>query len=179
MGDKCCICGYNKCQSALELHHLKPEEEDFTIGQTLNKDLEIILKELQKCILVCANCHREIHSGLIESLNNTSFIQSRANEILTQKNKLITHQVFYCKNCGNICSKKDSFCLKCSNLLKRQIKKPSREVLKDLIRNKSFSMIGRIYNVSDNAIRKWCISMGLPSRKTDINKITDEEWLQI
>ena len=179
MGDKCCICGYNKCQSALELHHLKPEEKDFTIGQTLNKDLEIILKELQKCILVCANCHREIHSGLIESLNNTSFIQSRANEILTQKNKLITHQVFYCKNCGNICSKKDSFCLKCSNLLKRQIKRPSREVLKDLIRNKSFSMIGRIYNVSDNAIRKWCISMGLPSRKTDINKITDEEWLQI
>lgn len=85
MGDKCCICGYNKCQSALELHHLNPEEKDFTIGQTLNKDLKIILKELQKCILVCANCHREIHSGLVKSLDNTSFIQSRANEILAQK----------------------------------------------------------------------------------------------
>ena len=179
MGDKCCICGYNKCQSALELHHLKPEEKDFTIGQTLNKDLKVILKELQKCVLVCANCHREIHSDLIEPLNNTSFIQSRANEILAQKNKLITHQVFYCKNCGNICSKKDSFCFKCSRLLKRQVERPSREVLKDLIRNKSFSAIGKDYNVSDNAIRKWCISMKLPSRKIDINKITNEEWLQI
>ena len=167
MGDKCCICGYNKCQSALELHHLKPEEKDFTIGQTLNKDLEIILKELQKCILVCANCHREIHSGLIESLNNTSFIQSRANEILTQKNKLITHQVFYCKNCGNICSKKDSFCLKCSNLLKRQVKRPPREVLKDLIRNKSFSAIGKDFNVSDNAIRHRLKRLGLPYHSRD------------
>ena len=178
-GGKCSLCGYNKCNGALEFHHINPNEKDFQLSSGNCHKMEDDIAEAKKCILVCANCHREIHSGLIESLNNTSFIQSRANEILTQKNKLITHQVFYCKNCGNICSKKDSFCLKCSNLLKREIKKPSREVLKDLIRNKSFSMIGRIYNLSDNAIRKWCISMGLPSRKTDINKITDEEWLQI
>ena len=180
MGDKCCICGYDRCQSALELHHLKPEEKDFTIGQTLNKNLEIILQQLQKCILVCANCHREIHANLISlSLNNTSFIQSRADEILIQRNNLLKHKIFYCKNCGNICSKENSLCLNCYHLLSRQVERPSREILKNLIRIESFSSIGRRFNVTDNAIRKWCVSMNLPSKKSDINKISDEDWLQI
>ena len=56
-GGKCQVCGYNKCASALEFHHLDPSQKDFTIsGGT--KSFENL-----KCILVCANCHREIHAG--------------------------------------------------------------------------------------------------------------------
>ena len=62
-GGKCEICGYNKCIEALEFHHLNPEEKDFTIsGGT--KGFNSLKPELDKCILVCANCHREIHSGI-------------------------------------------------------------------------------------------------------------------
>jgi hypothetical protein len=65
-GGGCKICGYNKCIEALEFHHLNPDEKDFTIasgGKTVSWDT--IKKEIDKCILLCANCHRELHSGLI------------------------------------------------------------------------------------------------------------------
>ena len=63
-GGKCEICGYNKCIEALEFHHLNPQEKDFNIsGGT--KSFKSLKPEIDKCILVCANCHREIHSGLI------------------------------------------------------------------------------------------------------------------
>ena len=64
-GGKCQICGYNRCQEALEFHHLDPSQKDFTIsGGT--KSFESLKPEVDKCILVCANCHREIHAGLIK-----------------------------------------------------------------------------------------------------------------
>ncbi len=65
-GNKCCICGYNKCKSALEFHHLDPKQKDFGISaKGYTRSWEKIKEELDKCIMVCANCHREIHDGLV------------------------------------------------------------------------------------------------------------------
>ena len=62
-GGKCCKCGYDKCLDALDLHHLNPAEKDFNLSdRNLSLDWVEITPELDKCILVCANCHREIHS---------------------------------------------------------------------------------------------------------------------
>lgn len=64
-GGKCQICGYNRCINALEFHHINPKEKDFTIsGGT--KSFNTLKLEVDKCILVCSNCHREIHAGLIQ-----------------------------------------------------------------------------------------------------------------
>lgn len=64
-GNKCQCCGYNNCLDALEFHHLNPNEKDFNISdRDLTYDWEKIKNELDKCILVCANCHREIHAGI-------------------------------------------------------------------------------------------------------------------
>lgn len=64
-GNKCQCCGYNNCLDALEFHHLNPNEKDFNIlDRNLTYDWEKIKNELDKCILVCANCHREIHAGI-------------------------------------------------------------------------------------------------------------------
>lgn len=66
-GGKCSMCGYNKCLSALEFHHLDSEEKEFGISQKLSyENKEKILKEMEKCILVCSNCHREIHDEIIQ-----------------------------------------------------------------------------------------------------------------
>lgn len=64
-GGKCCICGYSKCEDALDLHHLDPSKKNFTLGgiRAHPKNWKIILKELENCILLCANCHREFHAG--------------------------------------------------------------------------------------------------------------------
>jgi len=62
-GGKCEICGYNKCIDALEFHHINPEEKDFGIASKgYVRSWEKVKKELDKCMLVCANCHREIHN---------------------------------------------------------------------------------------------------------------------
>ena len=69
-GGKCCICGYNKYIGALEFHHLDPNQKDFSIGSKgYTRSFDKVKKELDKCICVCANCHREIHTGLID-INN-------------------------------------------------------------------------------------------------------------
>jgi len=60
-GGKCVKCGYNKCVKALEFHHINPKEKDFTISSYSKLSWDKIKKELDKCILVCSNCHREIH----------------------------------------------------------------------------------------------------------------------
>lgn len=64
-GGKCEICGYDKCEGALQFHHLNPQEKEFTISQVnLNESefsFENLLKEVDKCQLLCANCHAEQH----------------------------------------------------------------------------------------------------------------------
>lgn len=64
-GAKCCICGYNKCEEALEFHHLDSTQKDFGISDKgYTRSWSKVKKELDKCLLLCANCHREIHAGL-------------------------------------------------------------------------------------------------------------------
>ena len=69
-GKSCSICGYNKCIQALEFHHLDPSKKDFTISNDHFKLLDAIA-ESKKCILICSNCHKELHDGLwtIDELN--------------------------------------------------------------------------------------------------------------
>lgn len=61
-GGKCEICGYNKCIGALEFHHINSEDKDFGIASKgYTRSWEKLKEELDKCIMVCANCHRELH----------------------------------------------------------------------------------------------------------------------
>ena len=61
-GGKCCKCDYNKCIDALEFHHKDPTQKDFGIAtKGFTRSWEKVKKELDKCILVCSNCHKEIH----------------------------------------------------------------------------------------------------------------------
>jgi transposase len=63
MGDKCSICDYNKCITALEFHHLDPSKKSPTYNKRFRYwGFERQKKELENCIIVCGNCHREIHS---------------------------------------------------------------------------------------------------------------------
>jgi hypothetical protein len=62
LGGKCSICGYNKCNASLDFHHKDPttKTKDLKNLTTSNSWSKIVL-ELDKCILLCANCHRELH----------------------------------------------------------------------------------------------------------------------
>lgn len=182
-GNKCNICGYNKTVSALEFHHINPEEKEYGLASMgtchqLEKDLE----EVQKCILVCANCHREIHDNFYtkeELLSYKIYLQDIANELIQDRdNKLEKH--YYCSNCGKEITKNAKLCTECANKERRIIQnRPNREELKQLIRYNSFAELGRKYGITDNAIRKWCKLENLPYKTTDIKKYTNEEWDKI
>ena len=58
-GGKCCICGYNKCLASLDFHHVKDKDPKWETMRGWSFDN--IKSELDKCILVCRNCHGEIH----------------------------------------------------------------------------------------------------------------------
>ena len=181
MGKCCQLCGYNKAITALELHHLNPSEKEFSIGKILNKNWNLINEEIKKCILVCANCHREIHEGLITQKLISSYNAERAIEISSHINRLKHHQDRYCPKCGEIISQKAEYCPKCANEMRQKVERPSREELKQLIRKESFLGIARMYDnkITDNAIRKWCDAYKLPRTKKEINSYSDEEWERI
>jgi len=61
-GGKCKKCGYNKCFSALDFHHRNQDEKDFSISGMHCISWQRMRKELDKCDLLCANCHREQHA---------------------------------------------------------------------------------------------------------------------
>lgn len=61
-GGKCEHCGYDRFIGALEFHHLDPEQKDFGLGQAKLTNFEKVKAELDKCVLLCANCHREEHA---------------------------------------------------------------------------------------------------------------------
>lgn len=63
LGGKCVRCGYNKCLAALEFHHKDPKKKKFSITRSITLNSEKVVEEVKKCLLVCANCHREIHQG--------------------------------------------------------------------------------------------------------------------
>lgn len=63
-GGKCERCGYSKCLRALHFHHLNPNEKSFQISEAITQNStpwNVIQDELDKCILLCANCHAEEH----------------------------------------------------------------------------------------------------------------------
>lgn len=64
-GNKCEVCGYNKSTRALHFHHNNPQTKDFTLGQYRGRSWKATKAELDKCMLVCANCHAELHDQLI------------------------------------------------------------------------------------------------------------------
>ena len=66
-GGKCQICNYNKYPGGLDLHHLDPKTKSFGIGDKgYTRAWETVKVELDKCILVCANCHRELEAGITQ-----------------------------------------------------------------------------------------------------------------
>jgi hypothetical protein len=54
----CKVCGYNKSPEALDFHHRDPKTKRFHISQKLGCNLDRVLGEVEKCDVICANCHR-------------------------------------------------------------------------------------------------------------------------
>ena len=100
-GGKCEICGYDKCEAALEFHHINPEEKDFGIAyKGYTKSLEKCKKEVDKCMLLCANCHREIHDKERDDIFLTTKDIGFYNTCIKKIDKIDKDLVLSLINCG-------------------------------------------------------------------------------
>lgn len=118
MGGSCCCCGYDKAHGALALHHLDPKEKDFGLSsiRASPKNWDIVVEELRKCVLVCNNCHAEIHEGLITIPENSPRFNEKFADYkkLKQYNKNILTPCLMCEKmkasylmyCSHACAAK-------------------------------------------------------------------------
>lgn len=152
--NKCELCGISQWQGIdlpLELHH---------------KDGNHYNNNLDNLIILCPNCHS------IQEGNSGKAIKSKEEIAILRKTGI-------CAICGKSITKNSTYCSDCYSLQSRVVARPTREELKNLIRTTPFLQIGKMYNVSDNAIRKWCDSYGLPRKSSNIKSYSDEEWINI
>ena len=71
-GSKCEKCGYDRCIDALEFHHIAPDQKDFSISSKgYTRSWDRVKSELDKCLILCANCHREFHANIFIKMKHT------------------------------------------------------------------------------------------------------------
>lgn len=98
MGSCCAICGYNRCIKACEFHHLEKDKKDFSISNFLQKgkELNILFDEARKCVMLCSNCHREVHDGMhTERQLVCTFSHERFEEIFSNRRCLFCGILLY------------------------------------------------------------------------------------
>jgi len=166
MGGECVCCGYNKCNWSLALHHLDPSEKDFSLGSIRAncKSWAKIVVELRKCVLICHNCHNEVHHGMTNVPEDHAVFDERyadykqLEKIERESNPEKYHPCPTCKNpvpnyqkhCSISCAATNQH----SKFRKAKIDWPPDEQLLSMLEKSNYTALGRKLGVSDNAIRK-------------------------
>ena len=165
-GGSCIKCGYSECIEAMEFHHLDPAQKDSRIAKTITAQTwDKIVIELDKCIMVCANCHRKIHSELLGAPKLADLLSEEAVEQREAYNKVRELDP------------------------NRNVLWIEKDKLEVLLWQKSMIDIAEEYGVSDSAITFWAKSYGLekPSRgywisknrkKTEVSPIDEKRLLE-
>lgn len=150
MGGKCQCCGYSNCNEALAFHHLDPSQKDMNFGATRAnpKSWTKIVDELRKCILVCHNCHSEIHAKVRE----VPKVFSKFDEKFADY-KLIG-KFNNCPMCNQLKPIQNKFCSHtCAQKNSRKVNWDSIDII-DLLSRFSISELEKKLGVSNAAIYK-------------------------
>lgn len=149
MGGKCQCCGYDSCNNSLSFHHIDPSKKDMGFSETRAnpKQWINIVEELRKCILVCNNCHGEIHAGVrklpdVYSLFDESFAEYKE---LKEYN--------FC-SCGKEKPATFKFCShKCASTNRRKVNWENIDLI-DLMKTHTIGQLEDLLGVSNAAIYK-------------------------
>ena len=150
-GGKCCKCGYDRNFSALHFHHTDQSKKEFSWIKARLYSWDKVLEELKKCILVCANCHFEIHypecvlDGIITQADSRLNKEGTISTTGKCKNPKCLNDVFGTTFCSQ----------ECVAYASRRVERPTMAQLEEDMKTLPMTQIGKKYNVSDNAVRKW------------------------
>lgn len=152
MGGKCNICGYNKCMNALEFHHIDMNMKEISFGGARANPVawNKIANELKKCILLCSNCHREVHDNIIDIPDT----YEKFDETFMGYKKTFNDVMDNCPVCGKLKSTKNKHCSRsCAGRRKRKLNWDDYDIF-EMSKTLPYTKIGKILGVSDNAVRK-------------------------
>jgi hypothetical protein len=133
-GGKCQKCGYNKCPNALVFHHLDPSKKDFGISSGGKiKNFEKIKAELDKCVLLCQNCHSEVHYEEFQ-LNRLKILKELEEGKRKNTPQKVIKKCSFCKvelTISKSKDRKDNFCTrKCKVQFDNRFWPPDSDLLK-------------------------------------------------
>jgi len=172
MGGACVICGYNKCDKVMCLHHLDPSQKELSLGRALSNPAawEKIVIELRKCILVCSNCHGEIHCNMVSIPDDAiGFNEDYAKYQMTGAPK--------CPVCNEYMPPQNKTCSRgCSYKYNPKVDWDSIDLAELLAKGHTYTYIGELLGVTAPAVSKRARKLGLkkpepPSRRPARNEL--------
>lgn len=164
-GNKCAICGYDACRAAFDYHHVEDKDQALSVAMRNGYAWAKIVREARKCVLLCCRCHRELHAGVAALPAN----YPRFNEDYADVMTLRQREFDACPVCGVEKPKKQQYCSRMCHNGEQKRFDPSREELEQLVASNTYTAVGRLFGVSDNAIKKRCRQLGiklLPRRQS-------------
>lgn len=147
-GGMCGLCGFSKCVRALTFHHRDPSKKEIGIGSGSAFSWKRVVVELDKCDLLCMNCHATLHCGCVAgSCLDTERPPARTKPIPG-----------ICKWCDRrkVSSASSSYCSRqCSSRAARRVDRPAKSVLRRMLKTQSYEALGRQFGVTGAAVKKW------------------------
>lgn len=166
-GGCCQRCGYSKCIEALTFHHIDPTQKEFSLSGNHSRSWAKIKVELDKCLLLCQNCHTEVHVEMREAERAGHPINTE----VPNQNSDAPFQTIYRRTppkpqkhcaCGAEIFQQSEQCMKCFSETRETIGWPPDEELVVLMSQIPMVQVARRIGCSDNAIRKHCEKHGIP-----------------
>ena len=163
-GGQCTHCGYSGCPASMTFHH--PEDnKSFGISQGgVTRSWGRLKAELDKCVLLCLNCHAEEHwnSEPLYPLEVLTPEEVEERQARPPKPEVLIERT--CPVCPNPLPRrrKAKFCsVRCSRKVQQRVSRPGKEELYALVWRKPTSQVAKDLGVSDTAVSKWCKSYGI------------------
>lgn len=176
-GGKCQCCGYNKYDGSLDFHHVDDGDKEFGLTGAQHIAISTVIEELDKCIVVCANCHREIHGKLIacpainmeyrDSVRDTVTKKKQENnsgyKTSTKQPRTILNANCITVDCIGLVYDKGGYCRKCAGrkAAKEVGNWPTNDELEILAWKIPTRDIGKQVGVSDKAVEKRMKRLGI------------------
>lgn len=167
--------GYNMTDGGQDSHtnyiHLSPIQIK-EIQQLLIDQLHVSINEIASMFNVSFQTISDINTGKTHIDNQLSYPLRERYASQRRINQLNSQEKITCTHCGKplSCRGKTGLCPSCYQKTTRLVERPEPIELAQEILESNFCAVGRKYGVSDNAIRKWCIAYGMPTKKDEIKE---------
>lgn len=163
-GGKCVHCGYDKSIAAMEFHHVDPSKKDFQISTGRTRSWDRVKSEIDKCVLLCSNCHKEEHEKLFSERRIRH--EARIAEMKRKRAEMVNVPCSFCNKVVLVTKKRierySFHCsTKCGHKDNEKTQWPTDSRLMKMVWKVPMTTLAKRLGVSDKAIKKRCRSRGI------------------